>query len=98
MILQFHFLRGGPKALTPLNDTEFFIVLGDLGSGAVETTFNLGDTVNNQNWVISGEMFITCIINDIDIIYRFIGNNGNYGPTGLTATAADFQNLSSQGQ
>ena len=91
-------LSGGPKSLTALNDAEFFIVLGDINTGPVETTFNLGDTVNNQNWVISGEMFITCIINDIDIIYRFIGSAGNYGPTGLTATAADFQDLSTQGE
>lgn len=90
-------LSGGPKKLFAENDAEFFITLGDIGAGPVETTFNLGDTANSQNWVISGEMFVTCIINDVDIIYRFIGRQGNYGPTGQTATAADFQDLTSQG-
>ena len=90
-------LSGGPKELSAVKDPEFFIELDDINSDPVEDAFNLGDVANTQDWTIAGEMFITCIINNVDIIYRFIGALGDYGPTGLTAVAGDFQDLTTQG-
>ena len=91
-------IDGGPFPVNPTSHSDLYVELGDIGAGPVETSFNLGDTSQTPTapWTMSGLKFVTATISSVKKIYLFVGADGDYGPSDLTATSSDFTDLTSQ--
>lgn len=97
----------GQEEINPETNADLFIDLGAITSpNTVEDEFNLGQPPNptaRAAWIIDGERYVTCVLDGVDKLYRFIGVFGSYGgddlgtdPQILEATDLDFLDLTGQ--
>tara|TARA_R110000772_G_scaffold153261_1_gene264246 strand:+ start:15922 stop:18228 length:2307 start_codon:yes stop_codon:yes gene_type:complete len=96
--------------LNQTDNPDDFIDLGDLATLAVEDVFNLGDPNNPAGgglynaWVTTGDQLAAATLSINKKVYLFTGSAGSWGGINMgtggigQATAADFIDLSEQGE
>lgn len=92
-------LAGGPWVTNAEVNADLFLEIGDAGVGPIHTYFNLGEdhVVDGDPWVITGQQFLTGILDDEPTIWLFLGGDGNWGgDSGNNTNAGMFVNLSQQ--